>query len=134
MKCYSRRHSIRSGLESCRNPSRSGYSIPIVSPGKTENFYPDFLVWSRRDVFAIDTKGAYLHSDAIRKLVQIRPSDGKATRLFIRFVTPGLIDESGAKKDSTGFTVWSFKPNGTRDFTHFDSVDEALKRCLKADV
>jgi type III restriction enzyme len=124
----------RTGLTWCRNPSRSGYSIPLVAPGKTENFYPDFLVWSGKNVFAIDTKGAFLHSDAMRKLVRIRASEGTAQKLFVRFVTPGLVDESGAKKDSTGFTVWSFKPNGKRDFTHYDSVDAALKRCLKPDV
>ncbi len=124
----------RTGLPWCRNPSRTGYGIPLVEPGKTEKFYPDFLVWSGSDVFAIDTKGAHLHSDAMRKLVRIRPADGTSTRVFVRFVSPGLVDEAGAKKDSTGFTVWSFKPNGNRDFTQYDSVDSAVARCLKADV
>jgi type III restriction enzyme len=118
----------------CRNPSRTGYGIPLVEPGKTEKFYPDFLVWSGKDVFAIDTKGPHLHSDAMRKLVQIRPADQTSPRVFVRFVSPGLVDEGGAKKDSAGFTVWSFKPNGKRDFTHYDSVGKAVERCLKPDA
>lgn len=124
----------RTALPWCRNPSRTGYGIPLVEPGKTEKFYPDFLVWSENDVFAIDTKGAHLHSDAMRKLVRIRPSGETSPRVFVRFVSPGLVDEDGAKRDSTGYTVWSFKPNGSRDFTHYDSIDEALSRCLRPDA
>ena len=124
----------RTGLAWCRNPSRTGYGIPLIMPGRTENFYPDFLVWSERDVFAIDTKGAHLHADAMRKLVKIRPATPESTRVFVRFVSPGVVNEAGAKKDSTGFTVWSFKPNGNREFTHHDSIDDALTHCLMPDV
>ncbi len=124
----------RTDLVWCRNPPRTGYGIPLVEPGKTENFYPDFLMWSDNDVYAIDTKGPHLHSDAMRKLVQIRPAGPTSPRVFVRFVSAGLVDEDGAKKDSTGFTVWSFKPSGKRDFTHYDSVDAALARCLTPDV
>ena len=124
----------RTKLLWCRNPSRTGYGIPLVEPGKTDNFYPDFLVWSENDVYAIDTKGAHLHSDAMRKLVQIRPAGSASPRVFVRFVSVGLVDEDGAKKDSTGFTVWSFKPSGRRDFTYYDSVDASVARCLKPDL
>lgn len=124
----------RTGLPWCRNPPRIGYAIPLVEPGKTVNFYADFLVWSDGDVFAIDTKGPHLHADAMRKLVQIRPASSSTERVFVRFVSPGLVDESGARKDPEGFTVWSFKPNGSPDFTHFDAVDAAVERCLKPDV
>ncbi|MDQ6878955.1 MAG: hypothetical protein M3082_14945 [Candidatus Dormibacteraeota bacterium] len=124
----------RTGLTWCRNPSRTGYGIPLVEPGKTENFFPDFLVWSGSDVYGIDTKGPHLHTDAMRKLVQLRPADESSPRVFVRFVSPGLVNASGPMKDSTGFTVWSFKPNGKPEFTHFDSVDEAINRCLRPDV
>jgi len=124
----------RTGLTWCRNPSRVGYGIPLIEPGRTQNFYPDFLVWSSNDVFAIDTKAAFLHADAMRKLVQIRPAGVSTPRLFVRFVSPGLVDEAGGKKDGDGYTVWSFKPNGQRAFTHLDSINRALARCLKPDV
>ena len=124
----------RTKLLWCRNPSRVGYGIPLIEPGKTTNFYPDFLTWSDGNVFAIDTKGAHLHADAARKLVSIRPADDKSPRVFVRFITEGLVDEAGARKDESGFTVWSFKPSGKRDFTHCDTIDEALKRCLRPDI
>jgi type III restriction enzyme len=117
----------------CRNPSRTGYGIPLVEPGKTEHFYPDFLVWLGDDVYAIDTKGVHLHADAMRKLVQIRPASPMSPRVFVRFVSPGVVNEEGPEADSTGFTVWSFRPNGKREFTHYESIDEALARCLKPD-
>lgn len=124
----------RAKLPWCRNPSRIGYGIPLVKPGKTENFYPDFLVWSGDDVYAIDTKGSHLHTDAMRKLVQIRPAGPSTPRVFVRFVSPGLVDETGPKKDTSGFTVWSFKPDGSPAFTHYESVDEALTKAMKPDV
>jgi len=30
----------------CRNPSRSGYGIPLITLGRIRTFYPDFLVWT----------------------------------------------------------------------------------------
>ena len=50
----------KTGLTWYRNPSRSGYNIPLISVGPTRNFYPDFLVWKGKDVFAIDTTGGHL--------------------------------------------------------------------------
>lgn len=123
----------RSKLTWCRNPPRTGYPIPLIQPGKTENFYADFLVWSGNDVFAIDTKGAFLHADAMRKLVQLRAASDDTPRVYVRFVSPGLVDADGPRKDSAGFTVLSFKGNGTPAFTHFDAIDDALKRCLEPD-
>jgi hypothetical protein len=50
----------RLGSPWCRNPSRSGYVIPLITPGTTSTFYPDFLVWQDSCVFAIDTTGGHL--------------------------------------------------------------------------
>lgn len=124
----------RTNLVWCRNVPRIGYGIPLIEPGKTENFFPDFLVWSGNDVYAIDTKGPQLHTDAMRKLIQIRPVAPTSPCVFVRFVSPGFVDEKGPQRDSTGFTVWSFNPNGRREFTYYDSIDQALARCLKPDL
>lgn len=124
----------RRRLPWCRNPSRSGYSIPLPTPGKTLNFYPDFLVWGGKDVYALDTKGSHLHADAMRKLVSIKPANGSAARVFVRFISDGVVNENGPQPDSTGYTVWSVKPNGKPDFTHFDGLNEALECCLTPDV
>lgn len=118
----------------CRNPSRSGYSIPLPQPGKTVSFYPDFLVWKDDDVFAVDTKGSHLHADAARKLVSIKPANGSSRRVFVRFISDGVVNATGAQPDSTGYTVWSFKPDGEPDYNHYESMTDAITACLEPDV
>lgn len=118
----------------CRNPSRSGYSIPLPTPGRTLNFYPDFLVWKAKDVYAIDTKGAHLHADAMRKLVSIKAASASSPRVFVRFVYEGLVDSAGQQRDTSGFTVLSFKPSGAPQWTHCDSLTEGVTHCLEPDV
>jgi hypothetical protein len=35
----------KSDVTWCRNPPRSGFGIPLLSPGQSKVFYPDFLAW-----------------------------------------------------------------------------------------
>ncbi|MBF8965459.1 DEAD/DEAH box helicase family protein [Pontibacter sp. FD36] len=51
----------------CRNPSRTGYGIPIPVLGEgTTDFYPDFLLWGKKSLWAIDPKGKHLLNDAVQ--------------------------------------------------------------------
>lgn len=118
----------------CRNQVRSGYSIPLPTPGKTLNFYPDFLVWKDGNIFAIDTKGAHLHADAARKLVSIKPASTSSARVFVRFVSNGVVDALGPQADGSGYTAWTFKPNGDPEFTHCETLSASLERCLEVDI
>jgi type III restriction enzyme len=118
----------------CRNPSRSGYGVPLPNPGKSLTFFPDFLVWRESDVFAIDTKGAFLHADAARKLVSIKPAARSSTRVFVRFVSDGVVDAAGPQPDSSGYTVWTFKPSGEPEFLRCETLSEAADACLIPDV
>jgi len=118
----------------CRNPSQSGYRIPLIEPGRTWNFFPDFIVWSNGNIFAIDTKGPQLHQDAARKLVDIKPANGDSTRLFVRFVSAGKVSEGGPQPEFAGYTAWSFKPNGSPRFTHCEDMLAAIKACLEPGV
>ena len=73
----------KSGLTWARNPSRSGYGIPLVSVGPTARFYPDFLIWTRDRVLCVDTKGPHLvDQTARRKLLTVKTS-GVGRRLEI---------------------------------------------------
>jgi type III restriction enzyme len=118
----------------CRNQPRSGYSIPLPTPGKTMNFYPDFLVWKGSNVYAIDTKGSHLHADAARKLVSIKPANQSSVRVFVRFVSNGVVDALGPQPDSSGYTVWTFKPSGDPEFTPCETLSASVERCLEADI
>lgn len=55
------------GNQWCRNPSRTGYGIPIPVLGEgTTDFYPDFLLWGKKSLWAIDPKGKHLINDAVQ--------------------------------------------------------------------
>lgn len=113
-----------------RNPSSGGYSIPLLSPGDTANFFPDFLAWKNSKVFAIDTKGKHLLTDALlRKMFDIR--EGDKIRLHVRFVVKGRQEAIGGRtiaKD--GYTIWRVKNNQTKA-VYVDTIAKAVTECLK---
>jgi type III restriction enzyme len=113
-----------------RNPSRSGYGIPLIKQGGNDTFYPDFLVWAYGDVYALDTKGSHIKADAMRKLVRIRQSPGRP-RVHVRFVVEGRLDTSGAPVGKTGYTVIGFKPDGDVFFTQVEDLAGAAAVALK---
>ncbi|MEU6492595.1 hypothetical protein ABZ890_19670 [Streptomyces sp. NPDC046984] len=119
------------GLPWCRNPSRSGYGIPLITMGKTRTFYPDFLIWSGDDVFALDTTGPHLLADKTgRKLFSIRGVRNMPGRLLVRFVSPGKFTNETTQIDSEGFTVWGLKQDGTLRVFHAETAAEAVEKAL----
>jgi len=117
----------RTGLVWARNPSRSGYGIPLISVGPTANFYPDFLIWTEERVVCVDTKGPHLvHETARRKLLRIRPAkDGP--RLDVQFVTNGKYDDNLEQKHTSGFTCWGLGDDGTLQTVHYEDLDALVK-------
>jgi type III restriction enzyme len=112
-----------------RNPSGGGFSIPLLTPGETSNFYPDFLAWKDGMVYALETKGRHLITDAIaRKLFDIY--EGKTIRMHVRLVVKGKQDTLGGKATKDGLTVWRMKANMPRAF-YCDTIDDAITECLK---
>jgi type III restriction enzyme len=121
----------RTGFPWYRNPSRSGYNIPLISVGPTRNFYPDFLVWKGKDVFAIDTTGGHLLKDKTgRKLLSIEPSKPTSGRLVVRLVSAGKWNPDVEQEDSAGYTVWGRKQDNSLRATYVDSVEAAVERSL----
>lgn len=119
----------KTGLAWHRNPSRSGYSIPLISVGPTRNFYPDFLVWKDQDVFAIDTTGGHLLKEKTgRKLLSIEPAKGSAGRLVVRLVSEGQWSANVEQEDTVGYTVWGRKQDNSLRAIHVDSVEDAVER------
>jgi type III restriction enzyme len=121
----------KTGLIWARNPSRSGYNIPLISIGPTDNFYPDFLVWRNKNVYAIDTTGGHLLKDKTgRKLLSIEAAKPTAGRLRIRLVSKGRWNSDVEQEDSSGYTVWGRKQDDSLQAIHVDSVEAAVKRLL----
>lgn len=120
-----------SGVTWARNPSQSGFAIPLVSLGKTRNFYPDFLVWKGKNAFAIDTTGGHLMLEkAGRKLLSIEATKGKTT-LHVRLVSEGKWSENVEELDKSGYTVWRLRPDKKLGAIHCEAPEEAVKQSLK---
>jgi type III restriction enzyme len=121
----------KTGLTWYRSPSRSGYNIPLISVGPTRNFYPDFLVWKGKDVFALDTTGGHLLKEKTgRKLLSIEPAKATSGRLIVRLISEGQWNPDVEQEDSAGYTVWGRKQDNTLRATHVDSVDAAVERSV----
>jgi len=119
------------GVTWTRNPSQSGYAIPLVSLGKTRNFYPDFLAWKGSNTFAIDTTGGHLMLEkAGRKLLAIEAAKGR-TSFHVRLVSQGKWSEAVQELDKVGYTVWRLRPDKNLGAIHCESAEEAVKQCLK---
>ncbi len=122
----------KAGLTWCRNPSRSGYGIPLITLGPTKTFYPDFLVWSGSDVYALDTTGTHLLEEKTgRKLLNVAPPKGVDGRIFVRFISEGTMNDKLERLDTAGYTVWSQKQDGKLRATHADDADDAAARAVK---
>lgn len=100
------------GLTWCRNPSLTGYNIPIAEFGaETLNFYPDFLLWTEQEVWAIDPKGTHLRSEAIQtKLFDVTAISGVSTPVRVALLLEGSCTSTtpgawSSDKKAGGFTL-----------------------------
>lgn len=111
----------------CRNPSRTGYSIPLITLGSTRNFYPDFLVFYQNKVIAIDTSGEHLIKDKVdRKLLNIN------SKLLARFISQGKWDEKTIEKiDENGWSLWKRRENdGGLSVIYRENLPEIIEQVL----
>ncbi|MEX0664728.1 MAG: DEAD/DEAH box helicase family protein [Acidimicrobiia bacterium] len=119
----------------CRNPSRSGYPIPLLSPGRTQNFYPDFLAWKGKQVFAIDTKGEHiLEGELGRKLLAIEPQSRAKVVLLVRLLSPGHWDKGVQRTSGEGYTVWALGAGNALKPIHCPTLEEAVSTCLRPSI
>ena len=91
----------QTGLTWCRNPSRTGFAIPIPYLGAdVENFYPDFLLWTPNEIWAIDPKGEHLKEGASQtKLFDVANIPNLSTPVRIALILEGrhIYDTSSGK-------------------------------------
>ena len=78
----------------CRNPSKTGYGIPIAALGASvENFYPDFLLWTGTAIWAIDPKGEHLKEAAVQnKLYDVTGVVGVSIPVKVALILEGAHD------------------------------------------
>lgn len=115
-----------------RNPSRGCFEIPLLTRGRTRKFNPDFVVWAKKQIIAIDTKGDHLIvEDAGRKLFHIE-KQGRSPNLSVRLVTRGMWNDRIEKENQEGYTVWALK-SGKPYPSHADDIGQAVDLCLRTD-
>lgn len=119
------------GLKWLRNPSSGYFQIPLLDGKGTNNFNPDFVVWDEDIIFALDTKGNHLIvQDSERKLFFIEKAYSGGPDLLVRLISEKKYNEQGEVIDNKGYTVWKLKL-GTVQPLHCDTINEAVKMCLK---
>nr|WP_315419945.1 DEAD/DEAH box helicase family protein [uncultured Pedobacter sp.] len=115
-------------LKWCRNPSKVGYSIPIPEIGLgTTNFYPDFLLWSNKCLWAIDPKGEHLLNDAIySKLLGVADIEGLAIKIRVAFLVEGTYvlsnNDRPLRQNKEGYSI-IWKERGKVRVKHFLSCE-----------
>jgi superfamily II DNA or RNA helicase len=116
------------GNDWCRNPSKTGYGIPIPVLGEgTTDFYPDFLLWGKKNtVWAIDPKGKHLLKDAIQtKLHGLADIPDMPDRIRVALIVEGNYDSDGrnvTRRGKSGCTlIW--KDNSEIKAKPFDSPE-----------
>ena len=119
------------GLPWCRNPSQTGYKIPLISLGSTVWFFPDFLVWSGDTVFCLDTKGEHLvQTDAGRKLLSIVPHAKSTTSIEVKLISRGQWNQDGSPSGKDGYSIWGLRNDQKLKTTPCDDL-EALVATFK---
>lgn len=115
------------GLTWARNRSQTGYGIPLVTVGKTTQFFPDFLVWVGGKVLCVDTKGGFLaEGDARRKLLTIEQHPKVDTKVEVKFVTEGRWRHDGTQESPDGFSLWEVGSGRTLRVPTFEDLTELV--------
>lgn len=115
------------GMDWCRNPSKTGYGIPIAEIGEgTTNFYPDFLLWTPKCLWAIDPKGAHLVNDAIyNKLMDVSDVQDLPLKIRVALILEGeyVIGDTGRpqQRDKKKGCTLIWKRSGRVRAKHFGS-------------
>lgn len=119
----------------CRNPSNTGYGIPITELGTgTNTFYPDFLLQTEKAVWALDPKGQHLAQEAVtRKLIDMVDIEGLSLPIRVALILQGTYNLNTDKSPKptpdykTGFTLIR-RMSGMVRVTHNESVLSLLRQ------
>lgn len=115
----------------CRNVPRIGFGIRLLSFGPSREFYPDFLVWKGKNVFALDTTGAHILKDKIgRKLLAISAEPEVLNRIYVRLISNGKWDDKVHQQTKEGYTIWRLREDHELGMDHVEDLATALTHCL----
>jgi type III restriction enzyme len=117
------------GYDWMRNPQNGYLKIALLDGKGTNNFNPDFIVWSTGKIFAIDTKGNHIiDSEARRKLFYVEKT-GEGSDLDIKLISEKRYNNDGQIIDENGYTVWLVKQGKITTET-CAILSDAVKLCV----
>ena len=120
----------KTGNKWLRNPQSGFFSIPLLDGKGTNNFNPDFVVWTKNTIFALDTKGSHLiQTDSERKLFFIENVCEEGPNLEIRLISESKYNDKCEVIEKTGYTIWKVK-QGRVCPIYYDTLSEAVTNCL----
>jgi hypothetical protein len=121
----------------CRNPAtKDGYRIPIPELGADNIwFYPDFLLWTKTKIWAIDPKGKHLLEAAVvQKLLDLSSVSHMKPQMQIAFLLEGTynLDNQGSwnKAGKDGFTLVKRTATGPKP-QHSQSLQSLVASLVK---
>lgn len=124
------RHVDLRGVVWTRNPSQTGYRIPLVSRGFTAQFFPDFIIWTDDAVHLVDPKGGHLIVEAAtRKLLNIRSPRGATRELRVWLFSKGTWKIAGAQPElvhKEGYTMWTIGSDGSKRGKALSDIGSAV--------
>lgn len=112
----------------CRNPENGGYALPLLEPGTSRRFFPDFIVWPDNAIWLIDTKGDHLiKQDAGKKIMALESAPSERP-IRVCLITLGEWDKTFNKRSNSGVTAWRLRAGliGPERFPDFATLLESL--------
>jgi type III restriction enzyme len=108
-----------------RNKDRLDYGIPLpIKSGSSSVFYPDFLWWVKKTVWAIDPTGKFILMEKVRTKLMSVPSP-----LRIALLTKGKLSATYTSTADDGWSLLRFRTGNAAPET-FDDVDAVLETLI----
>ncbi len=118
------------GWKWCRNPQNGGFRLPLLSPGRTHNFYPDFIIWTDSAIWLVDPKGEHLIREAAgRKLIAIENITGQLP-VKVCLITQGKWDKDFSQHSTDGVTSWRLRSGAVNRPDWYPDVTELLRKVI----
>ncbi len=108
-----------------RNKDRVDYGIPLpIKSGSSSQFFPDFIWWVKKTIWALNTTGKFILDEKIRTKLLTVPAP-----LRIGLVVRGRLDGNYKRMSADGWTVLRFRA-GNAAPQSFEELDDLLKELV----
>jgi type III restriction enzyme len=105
-----------------RNKDRLDYGIPLpIKSGSSSTFYPDFLWWVKKTVWAIDPTGKFILAEKLRTKLMSVPNP-----LKIALITRGKLTSTYDTLSDDGWALVRFRM-GNAAPENFESLDDVMQ-------